>query len=36
MKKPLYINQLYYEMLIDTANKKKPKKKPEQYVEDFK
>ena len=35
MKKQLYINALHYEMLIDISNRKKPKKKPEQIVEDL-
>ena len=35
MKKQIYINSLHYEMLIDISNRKKPKKKPEQIVEDL-
>ena len=35
MKKQIYINSLHYEMLVDVANRKKPRKKPEQYIEDF-
>ena len=35
MKKQLYINSLNYEMLLDISNKQKPRKKPEQIVEDL-
>ena len=35
MRKQLYINSLHYEMLLDISNKKKPRKKPEQIVEDL-
>ncbi len=35
MKKQIYINTLHYEMLIDISNRRKPKKKPEQIIEDF-
>ena len=35
MKKQLYINALHYEMLIDISNRRKPKKKPEQIIEDL-
>ena len=35
MKKQLYINSLNYEMLIDIANRKKPKQKPEQIIEEL-
>ena len=35
MKKQLYINSLHYEMLIDISNRRKPKKKPEQIIEDL-
>ena len=35
MKKQIYINSLYYEMLIDISNRIKPKKKPEQIVEEL-
>ena len=35
MKKQLYINSLHYEMLIDISNRRKPKKKPEQIIEDI-
>ena len=35
MRKQLYINSLHYEMLLDISNRKKPRKKPEQIVEDL-
>ena len=35
MKKQLYINSLHYEMLIDISNRRKPKKKPEQIIEEL-
>ena len=35
MRKQLYINSLHYEMLIDISNRRKPKKKPEQIIEDL-
>ena len=35
MKKQVYINSLYYEMLVDISNRKKPKKKPEEILEDL-
>ena len=35
MKKQIYINSLYYEMLIDVSNRRKPKKKPEQIIEEL-
>ena len=35
MRKQLYINTLHYEMLIDISNRRKPKKKPEQIIEDL-
>ena len=35
MKEQLYINSLHYEMLIDISNRRKPKKKPEQIIEDL-
>ena len=35
MKKQIYINSLHYEMLLDISNKQKPRKKPEQIVEDL-
>ena len=35
MKKPIYINALHYEMLIDISNRSKPKKKPDQIIEDI-
>ena len=33
MKKQIYINSLHYEMLIDVSNRRKPKKKPEEIIE---
>ena len=35
MKKQIYINSLYYEMLIDVSNRRKPKKKPEEIIEEL-
>ena len=35
MKKQIYINSLHYEMLIDVSNRRKPKKKPEQIIEEL-
>ena len=35
MKKQIYINSLYYEMLVDVSNRRKPKKKPEQIIEEL-
>ena len=35
MRKQLYINSLHYEMLLDISNNKKPRRKPEQIVEEL-
>ena len=35
MRKQIYINALHYEMLLDISNRRKPKKKPEQIIEEI-
>ena len=35
MKKQININSLYYEMLLDISNRRKPRKKPEQIIEEL-
>ena len=35
MKKQININSLYYEILLDISNRRKPRKKPEQIIEEL-